>query len=119
MSDRPPSSGSRSEALPPAPESWVRRFGRRNVAYILFVLLTFGGAALFDATGSGVEEASQLVAAAIWFWSIGSIGFFVVNAILLIFTVVRGGSRRKAAIACGLPIGLMVLLVIAAQFASP
>jgi hypothetical protein len=98
------------------PEAGVGRLGRRNILYVLFVLLTIGSAILVETTGAGGTEGPRLVATLIWFWGIGSIGFFVVNAVLLMLAVVKGVSPRKAAIACALPTGLVILLLILAQF---
>lgn len=101
---------------PVEPATGIGRFGRRNVLYILFVLLTIGSAILVEIGGVGGAEGPRLVALLIWFWGAGSIGFFFVNAILFVVARVRGTSVRKAVIGCGLPTGLMILLLILAQF---
>ena len=98
------------------PETGIARFGRRNLLYILFVLLTIGSAILIEVTGASGVAGQRLVSVLVWFWGIGSIAFFVVNAVLVMLAVVKGNPARKATIGCALPTGLMILLLILAQF---
>ena len=117
MPDRSPASGVAQEPLPPAPpESWVRRFGRRNVAYILFVVAVIGFAIALEARDPAAPDDSGGVGLALMLWSAGSLAFFVVNAVLVAVAVANRRSPRKALIACALPTGLILAFMILAQF---
>lgn len=117
MPYRQPSSRSMQEPLSPAPpESWVRRFGRRNVGYILFVIAMIGLAIAIEARDPATPDESAGVGLALMVWGAGSVAFFVINAVFMTMDLVGGRSPRKAAIACALPTGLMLGLIILAQF---
>jgi len=117
MPDRSPASGATQEPLPPAPpESWVRRFGRRNVAYILFVAAVIALGIALEATGPGGPDRGGGVGAGVMLWGAGSLAFFVVNAVLVAVAVANRRPARKALIACALPTGIMLGIVILAQF---
>lgn len=117
MPYRQPSSRSMQVPLSPAPRgSWVRRFGRRNVGYILFVIAMIGLAIAIEGRDPATPEESAGVGLAIMVWGAGSVGFFVINAVFVAMDLANHRSPRKAAIACALPIGLMLGLIILAQF---
>ena len=117
MPARSPSSDAAQEPLPPAPpESWVRRFGRRNVAYILFVLAVIALGIALEATGPGGPDRGGGVGAGVMLWGAGSLAFFVVNAVLVAVAIANRRSPRKALIACALPTGLILGFMILAQF---
>jgi hypothetical protein len=47
-------------------------------------------------------------------WGVGSLAFFVVNAVLLVFALVRSQPVAKAFVACALPVGLIVVSMMLA-----
>jgi hypothetical protein len=97
------------QALPlPAPERWWRRFGWRNWAYLAFVILLVPFGIALEASGpSGPDHGGGLAAALI----IGGIGtglFFLVNLVLLIVALAKNRPAGKPAIACALPIAIIL-----------
>lgn len=117
MPYRRSSSGAAHEPLPPAPpESWIRRFGRRNLGYVLFVLAVVALGIALEASGPGGPDRVGGVGVGLMLWSAGSLMFFIVNAVLVATDLAKHRSPRKALIACALPAGIMLGLMILAQF---
>jgi hypothetical protein len=93
---------------------WWKRFGRRNLAYIAFVVLLIPFGIALEASGPGGPDRGGGVGAAVMIWGIGSLAFFVVNAVLLVFALVRSQPAAKAFVACALPSGLIVVSMLLA-----
>jgi hypothetical protein len=104
-----------SDGTPAAREPWLRRFGRRNLAYIVFVFATIGFGIALEASGPGGPDRGGGVGAGLMLWGAGSIGFLAVNAVLVAVDVTRHRSPRKALIACALPLGITLVFLILAQ----
>ncbi len=100
---------------PPATNAMARRaaaFGYRNIAYVVFVLLTpFGMWA--GAMGPHGPDSGGGIWAAILLWALVSAVFFVVNAVLLAIALAKDRPAGKPAIACLLPILCIILPLIA------
>jgi hypothetical protein len=92
----------------PARPTWWRRFGRRNIAYAAFVVLLVPFGMVLEATGPTGPDRGGGIMAALMLWGIGSLAFFVVNAILLVVALVKGRPAAKPAIACALPFAIIV-----------
>jgi hypothetical protein len=103
MSD--PLQAARSTQARPA---WWRRFGRRNLAYIAFVALLVPLGMVLEATGPAGPDRGGGVWTALLLWVIGSIAFFVVNAMLMMIALAKGRPAGKPAIACALPVAVIV-----------
>ena len=89
-----------------------RRFGRRNIAYIAFVILLVPFGMALEASGPGGPDRGGGVAAALMLGGIGTAVFFVVNAILLIVALVKNRPAAKPAIACALPIAIVLGMLL-------
>ena len=97
------------QALPaPSKVAWWRRFGRRNIAYVGFVILLVPFGIALEASGPGGPDRGGGVAAALMLGGIGTAAFFIVNAILLIVALAKHKPAAKPAIACGLPIAIVL-----------
>jgi len=94
-------------------EVWWRRFGLRNWGYLAFVALLVPFGIALEASGPGGPDRGGGVAAALMLGGIGTTLFFIINLILLIVAAAKCRPAGKAAIACALPIiillGMMVL----------
>jgi hypothetical protein len=110
------SAGAPETAAPAAHEPWIRRFGRRNLGYLVFTIVVIGFGIALEATGPGGPDRGGGVGGGIMLWSAGSIGFFVVNAVLVAIALAHHRSPRKALVACALPTGIMLAFLILAQF---
>ena len=75
---------------------WWRRFGRRNLGYIAFVVLVIPFGIALEASGPGGPDRGGGVGAALMLWGIVSLAFFAVNAALLVFALRKGAARRQA-----------------------
>jgi hypothetical protein len=91
-----------------------KQFGRRNIAYIAFVVLLIPFGIALEASGPGGPDRGGGVGAALMIWGVGSLAFFVVNAVLLVFALVRSQPVAKAFVACALPVGLIVVSMMLA-----
>jgi len=95
--------------------SWARRFGRRNLGFLLFTVVTIGSGIALEASGPGGPDRGGGVGAALFVWGLGSIIFFAVNAVLVAYDVTRHRPARKALIACVLPAGILLAFLLLAQ----
>ncbi len=101
------------QALPPPGKlAWWRRFGRRNIAYIAFVILLVPFGIALEASGPQGPDRGGGVAAALMLGGIGTAAFFIVNAILLIVALVGNRPAAKPAIACALPIAIVLGMLL-------
>jgi hypothetical protein len=103
MDDPLPTSQSAS-----ARPAWWRRFGRRNLAYVAFVVLLIPFGMVLEATGPTGPDRGGGVMAALMLWGSGSLVFFVVNVILLVVALTIGRPAAKPAIACALPFAIII-----------
>lgn len=93
---------------PPAPDNWRRRFGWRNWAYLAFVILLVPFGIALEASGPGGPDRGGGVAAAVMIGAIGTALFFLVNLVLLIVALVKNRPAGKPAIACALPVAIIL-----------
>jgi hypothetical protein len=96
----------------PARPAWWRRFGRRNIAYIAFVVLLVPFGIALEASGPGGPDRGGGVAAVLMLGGIGTAMFFLANAILLIVALVKNRTATKPAIACALPIAIVLGMLL-------
>lgn len=91
------------DAGDPTPASWLK-FGQRNILYIGFVLLLVPfGLALDGPRPAGTQSLGGTGFALMLCASV-SLGFFLLNAGLMIVGLARGGRIAKALIGCALPL---------------
>ena len=96
-----------TEPQPPS-AGWIRRLGRRNIGYILFVVLLIPLGIAMEASGPHGPDAGGGIMSALLLWGIASAVFFVANAALAIAALVKGRPPGKPLIACALPIGIVI-----------
>lgn len=85
------------------PASWLK-FGQRNILYIGFVALSVPmGLALDGPRPAGTLSHGGLAFALMLCVSV-SVGFFVLNAGLVMVDLVKGRRAAKALIGCALPV---------------
>ena len=94
------------------PTSWWRRFGGRNWAYLAFVALLVPFGIALEASGPGGPDRGGGVAAALMLGGIGTALFFAINAVLLIIALVKNQPAAKPAIACALPIAIVLGMLL-------
>ena len=82
----------------------VSRVGRRNIGYIIFVVLLIPLALLLEENGPSGPDAGGGIMFGLIVWALVSVAFFVINLILLIRDLARQRPAAKAFIACALPI---------------
>ncbi|MSP01483.1 MAG: hypothetical protein EXR07_10610 [Acetobacteraceae bacterium] len=98
------------------PASWLK-FGQRNVLYLGFVVLLLPFGMALDGPGPpGGAIATQSLgglAFAVMLCGAVSLGFFVINAGLVVIDLAKGRRAAKALIGCVLPavVGIGSLLV--------
>lgn len=97
------------------PVSWLARFGRRNVAYIVFVVLLVPFALALEASGPQGPDAGGGVMAGIMLWALVSAVFFLVNAILLIVALSRNAPAGKPFLACALPAAVVIGVIVLSE----
>jgi hypothetical protein len=61
-----------------------------------------------EASGPHGPDRGGGIMAALMLWVIGSIAFFVVNAVLLVIALAKGRPAGKPLIACALPVAVIV-----------
>ena len=91
----------------PRPQ-WWRRFGRRNLGYIAFVVLLIPFGIALEASGPGGPDRGGGVMAALMLWGVESLAFFAVNTVLLVVALIKGWPPGKPLIACAMPIAVLV-----------
>jgi hypothetical protein len=97
--------------------SWVEKVGRRNIAYVACVAGLVPLSLLMEANGPKGPDAGGGIMLGLILWGLGSLGFFVVNLILLIRDLARGRPAGKALIACALPVLVIVGTLLAEEVA--
>ena len=95
---------------------WSRRFGLRNLAYLVFVLLIPFAEHLRNLwfppkSYSGLGSTMEVVL----LWATVSIPFFLVNALLGLIALYRGRPAAKSLIACALPFAVFGLILLLGQ----
>lgn len=100
------------QAAATAQISWWRRFGRRNWAYLAFVILLVPFGIALEASGPGGPDRGGGVAGALMLGGIGTALFFLVNLVLLIVALVKNRPAGKPAIACALPIAIVLGMLL-------
>jgi hypothetical protein len=95
---------------------WAAIIGRRNIAYVVFVSLLVPFGMLMEAAGPRGPDSGGGIMAAIIFWGVVSLIFFIVNAGLAIGSLAKGRSATKPLIACALPIACIVLPLVLEPF---
>jgi hypothetical protein len=88
--------------------NWIRKIGRRNVAYVVFVAILMPLAWALEESGPSGPDAGGGVMFGLIVWALVSVIFFVWNLVLLIRDLTRGTPATKAFIACALPIAIIV-----------
>lgn len=88
----------------PAATGWLQRGGRRNVAYVVFVAILIPVANALEASGPQGPDSGGGIMLGLIVWGLVSLGFFLVNAILLIAALAKSGEALKPFIACLLPV---------------
>ena len=73
--------------------------GLRTLAYVAFLLLLIPFGATLE-SGSSARESGGGIMAALIVCLIGSLAFFLVNALLVLAALVKGGSIRLSVIGC-------------------
>jgi hypothetical protein len=96
---------------------WVEMVGRRNIAYVAFVAGLVPLSLLLEANGPQGPDAGGGIMLGLILWGLGSLGYFVVNLILLIRDLARGRPAGKAFIACALPVLIIVGTMLAEEIA--
>jgi len=91
-----------------SPGLWWKRVGRRNIGYVAFVVLLIPFGIALEVSGPGGPDRGGGIMSALMLWGIGSLGFFVVNVVLLFLALARGQPAAKPLIACALPVGIVV-----------
>lgn len=98
-----------------APPTWLQSVGRRNLAYIAFVVILIPVANLLEASGPRGPDAGGGIMLGIILWALVSLVFFVVNAILLFVALAKQRPFQKPLVACLLPIAVIVATVMAEE----
>ena len=94
-------------------EGFVATLGRRNIAYVAFVIILVPTALLLESGGPSGPDAGGGIMLGIITWALVSLVFFLVNAVLLIIALAKGQPARKPLISCLLPILLILGTLLA------
>lgn len=94
-------------------QSWLQSIGRRNLAYIAFVILLIPLASFLEAQGPQGPDAGGGIMLGLLVWAMVSLVFFVANAILLILAFVRQGNPLVPLVGCLLPVAVVVATLLA------
>jgi hypothetical protein len=97
-------------------ENWWRRFGLRNWGYLAFLALLVPFGMALEASGPGGPDRGGGEFAAMMLGGIGTTLFFVINLILLIMAAVKNRPAGKPAIACALPIVILLGMMMLERF---
>ncbi|TDQ84617.1 hypothetical protein A8950_1176 [Dongia mobilis] len=98
-----------------APPNWVQSVGRRNLAYIAFVILLIPLANILEANGPQGPDAGGGIMLGIIVWALVSLVFFGVNLVLLFIALAKQREFHKPLVACLLPIAVIVATVMAEE----
>jgi hypothetical protein len=100
----------------PTPASWLK-FGQRNILYVGFVILSVPlGMALNGPRLAGTQSLGGF-GFALMLCGVVSVGFFVLNAGLVVIDLAKGRQVMKALIGCALPLVFGIGLVVARHLA--
>lgn len=104
-----------SENMPeaPSPQGWLQTVGRRNLAYIAFVIILIPLANMLEANGPSGPDAGGGMMFGLIVWALVSLVFFMANAVLLIMALAKGRNISKPLIACLLPAAMVVVTLMA------
>jgi hypothetical protein len=97
-------------------ESSWRRFGLRNWGYLAFLALLVPFGMVLEASGPGGPDRGGGEYAALMLGGVGTALFFVINFILLIVALVKNRPAGKPAIACGLPVAILLGMMLLERF---
>jgi hypothetical protein len=107
MSEHTDPSRPRGAAIP-----WWRRFGRRNIAYLIFLMLLVPFGIALEASGPRGPDSGGGVGAAVLLGGLASAAYLAVNAVLAVVALIRGRPLAKPLIACALPIAIVLLMLL-------
>lgn len=96
----------------PPPAGWLGRWGRRNLAYIVFVAILIPAANALEASGPQGPDSGGGIMFGLIVWGLVSLVFFIANAILLIIALAKNGNALKPFIACLLPVLVIVVVLV-------
>jgi hypothetical protein len=96
----------------PAAARWLRAFGYRNVAYLAFIALLVPLGMALEASGPHGPDSGGGVMAAVMLWGAVSVGFILVNLILLVAALTKGRPAGAPLIACALPPAIVVVALM-------
>lgn len=88
--------------------NWIKRIGRRNICYVVFVAVLMPLSWALEESGPSGPDAGGGVMLGLIVWALVSVVFFLWNLVLLIRDLSRGVPAAKAFIACALPIAIIV-----------
>jgi hypothetical protein len=91
----------------PAQGAWWRRVGRRNLAYVAFVVSLVPIGMILEGSGPGGPDRGGGIMAALLLGGIGSVAFILVNAVLVVVALVQGQAVKKPLFACVVPIAVI------------
>lgn len=94
---------------------WISVWGRRNLAYTIFVIILIPLANILEANGPSGPDAGGGIMLGLIVWALVSLVFFVVNAILLVVALVKEKTAMKPFIACLLPVIVVVATLLAEE----
>lgn len=96
----------------PVAARWLRAFGYRNVAYLAFIALLVPLGMALEASGPHGPDSGGGVMAAVMLWGAVSVGFILVNLILLVAALTKGRPAGAPLIACALPPAIVVVALM-------
>ena len=100
-----------STPSPAKPKRW-RRFGYRNIAYLAFLVLLIPFGIALEASGPAGPDRGGGVGAAVMMGGIGTLLFFIANAVLLLIALIKRRPARIPLIACALPVAIVVFMLL-------
>ena len=104
-----------ADELEPPRRGIIAELGRRNIAYVAFVIILVPTALLLEAGGPSGPDAGGGIMLGIIVWALVSLVFFLVNAVQLIIALAKGQAARKPLIGCLLPILLILGTLLAEE----
>jgi hypothetical protein len=98
------------------PASWLR-FGQRNILYIGFIALSVPLGMALDGPRPPGTQSPGGIAFALMLCVVVSVGFFVLNAGLVVIDLAKGRRAAKALIGCALPLAFGITVVVVRRLA--
>jgi len=108
------------DSAPPTvpPRTGLRRFGYRNIAYLVFVAILIPAGIALEASGPRGPDSGGGIMAAVALWALGSLTFFVVNAVLAVSALAKGRPAGVPVLACALPLAIVVAMLALEEIMS-